>query len=57
MLFSLTVKDVMDPSRDTLNYLSSTLLHLHWFNVLLGDEVHRRNHGCYQDVEVVQLTS
>jgi len=46
-----------DPSMDTLNYLSSTLLHLHWFNALLGDEVHRRNHGCYQDIEVEKLTS
>ena len=44
------VKYVIDPSIDTLNYLSSTLLHLHCFNALLGDEVHRRNHGCYQDI-------
>jgi len=42
---------------DTPNYLLSTLLNLHWFNALLGDEVHRTNHGCYQDIEVVQLTS
>jgi len=52
------VKYVIDPSIDTLNYLSSTLLHLHWFNALLGDEVHRRNHGyrgCAVDLITIKI--